>query len=120
MPQNKAVASQSANLAGLQIENDWQRDYQESEAFSHLLGYIGLVAKNDLITNPNLASNDLIGKSGLEIFYDNQLRGENGKTVSFQNVQGKILAENLTKYPKAGQFLKTFIDADFQNYFLIA
>lgn len=117
LPQNKAVVSQSANLTGLQIENDWQRDYQKSKAFSHLLGYIGLVTKNDLVANHNLASNDLVGKNGLEAYYDNQLRGENGKTVSFQNVQGKILAENSTKHPEAGQPLKTFIDADFQNYF---
>ena len=117
LPQNKAVIFQSANLTGLQIESGWQRDYQESKAFSHLLGYVGLVAKNDLVVNPDLTSNDLIGKNGLEAYYDRQLRGENGKITIFQNVQGKILTENLTKQPKAGQPLKTFIDADLQNYF---
>jgi len=115
--QNTAVALQSADLPGLQIENDWQRDYQGTEAFSHLLGYVGLVAKNDLIVNSNLTSNDMIGKSGLEAYYDNQLRGKNGAIINFRNAQGKILAENFTKESEVGKPLKTFIDADFQNYF---
>ncbi|MDP3052813.1 MAG: penicillin-binding transpeptidase domain-containing protein [bacterium] len=117
LPQSKAVALQGANLAGLQIENDWQRDYQGSEAFSHLLGYVGLVTKNDLTIDPDLVSDDLVGKSGLEAYYDNQLRGENGMITSFRNAKGKILAENLTKQSEPGQPLKTFIDADLQNYF---
>lgn len=115
--QSQAVNLQSANLAGLEIENDWQRDYLNPEAFSHLLGYVGLVTKNDLVSYPELVSDDLIGKTGLEAYYDNQLRGENGETTNYRNAGGKILAENLTREPQAGQPLKTFIDADFQEYF---
>ena len=117
LSQSQAVKLQSANLAGLEIENDWQRDYLQPEIFSHLLGYVGLVDKNDLQNNPNLVSDDLIGKDGLEAFYDKQLRGENGETVNFRDVQGKILTENFSRPSKLGQNLKTFIDADFQKYF---
>jgi len=117
LPQNEAVALGSADLPGLEIENDWQRDYQNPEAFSHLLGYVGLVTRKDLIANPDLVSDDLIGKSGLEAYYDGQLRGDNGVITSFKNAHGKILDENLTKQPESGQPLETFIDADFQNYF---
>ncbi|MFA5083915.1 MAG: penicillin-binding transpeptidase domain-containing protein [Candidatus Paceibacterota bacterium] len=117
LSQNEAVALKGANLAGLQIENDWQRDYQNSEAFSHLLGYVGLATKNDIIANPDLVSDDLVGKSGLEAYYDDLLRGKDGTITSFKNAQGKILTENLTKQSEPGQPLKTFIDADFQNYF---
>lgn len=117
LPQNQAVSLQSANLPGLEIENDWRRDYLEPEAFSHFLGYVGLVDKNDLQTNAGLVSDDLIGKAGLEAFYDEKLRGQNGETTDYRNARGKILAENLTREPQAGQNLKTFIDADFQKYF---
>lgn len=117
LPQSQAVALQSANLAGLQIENDWQRDYLEPETFSHLFGYVGLVTKNNLLNNLDLVSDDLIGKAGLEAYYDSQLRGKNGKTTSFRDARGRILAENLTRQSQAGQPLKTFIDAEFQEYF---
>jgi penicillin-binding protein 2 len=117
LPQSQAVALQSVNLAGLQIENDWQRDYSGPETFSHLLGYVGLVTKSDLLNNPDLVADDLIGKTGLEAYYDSQLRGENGKTTSFRDARGRILAENLTRQPQAGQPLQTFIDAEFQEYF---
>lgn len=117
LSQNQAITLQSANLDGLEIENDWQRDFLGPEAFSHLLGYVGLVTKNNLLNNPDLVSDDLIGKTGLEAYYDNQLRGKNGETINYRNARGKILTENLTQEPQAGQPLKTFIDADFQNYF---
>jgi len=118
LSQDKAVILQgSDDLPGFQIESDWQRDYQGSEAFSHLLGYVGLAAKSDIIANPSLGSDDVVGESGLEAYYDKQLRGENGIITSFFDAQGKILTQNLTKEPEAGQPLKTFIDADFQNYF---
>jgi len=117
LPQSQAVFLQSVNLIGLEIQNDWQRDYSHPEALSHLLGYVSLVTKNDLRSNPELVSDDLIGKAGLEAFYDEQLRGQNGETTDFRNARGKILAENLTRESQAGQSLKTFIDADFQEYF---
>jgi len=76
-----------------------------------------LATKNDLVANSNLVSDDLVGKSGLEAYYDNQLRGKNGIITSFRNAHGQILDQNLTKQPEIGSPLKTFIDADFQNYF---
>jgi penicillin-binding protein 2 len=117
LPQNQAVTLEGDDFPGLQIESDWQRDYKNSGAFSHLLGYVGLVTKNDLITKPGLVSDDVVGKSGLEAYYDNELRGENSIITSFRNAHGQILDQNLTKQPQAGLPLKTFIDADFQNYF---
>lgn len=116
LPPSQAVILQNENLPGLIIENNWQRNYTNPSIFSHLLGYIGLADKNDLTEHPDWVSDELTGKSGLESFYDNLLRGKNGRTINFRNVRGEILAEALAETPKIGQSLTTFIDAEFQEY----
>jgi len=45
---------------------------------AHVLGYVGEVSPGDLKKNANYRSGDLIGKSGLEEVFDEQLRGVNG------------------------------------------
>lgn len=113
---SQAVILQNEKLPGLLIESNWRRKYFNPPVFSHLLGYVGLADKNDLAEHPEWISDELNGKSGLESFYDNLLRGKNGKTINLRNARGEILAETLTELPKAGQPLTTFIDAEFQEY----
>lgn len=104
------------NAKGLRIEPSFKRTYKPAQAFSHLIGYTGLVNTEDLAENPSLFIDDKIGRSGLESFYDEYLRGENGKEVFFRNAAGKIEEERSLKESKSGFSLRTFIDAELQEY----
>lgn len=112
----QTIAIRTSGIKSLIVENDYRRDYK-NPAFSHLVGYVNLVSSSDLRDNDDLALNDLIGKSGLELFYDNELRGDNGFITISRNAKGELENIQRTSEPIAGEVLQTTIDAEFQEYF---
>jgi len=76
-----------------------------------------LVNSQDLRENEELVLNDLIGRAGLEAFYDDRLRGKNGAIALYRNAKGEVEATTRVKEPIAGNRLETTLDADFQRYF---
>ncbi len=70
------MATQSAR-----IRYSWQRQYVLSSALAHVLGYIGPVTAEDLLADSTLAISDQVGKSGLELVFDDQLQGQAGSQV---------------------------------------
>lgn len=112
----QVVALTALDLKGVYIEPTFKRIYEYPFAFSHVLGYTGLVNTNDLKNNTNLFVDDKIGRSGLEAFYDEYLRGNNGKEVLFRNARGKVEEERSVQEPQSGSALYTFIDAELQKY----
>lgn len=112
----QAIAIKSLNLKSLVVENDYERNYLDP-AFSHLVGYVGLVSSDDLNENEKLVLNDLIGRAGLEAYYDEILRGENGAIGIFRNAEGKIESVSRKKDESPGENLETTIDVELQKYF---
>lgn len=113
---DQALALRSLNLTSLVVENDYRRVYIDP-AYAHVVGYVGLVNENDLKNNPTLVLNDSIGRAGLEAFYDEVLRGENGAIAVARNAMGELEAIERTSEPVAGESIETTIDAEFQKYF---
>ncbi|MDD3085216.1 MAG: hypothetical protein PHU32_05015, partial [Candidatus ainarchaeum sp.] len=71
-------------MPGVSISVKMRRKYLSSEdnslSLSHFLGYIGKISEKDLtIFGDEYSSIDYIGKSGLEYFYENELKGIKGK-----------------------------------------
>lgn len=112
----ETIAIRTSGIKSLIVENDYKRNYK-SQAFSHVIGYVNLVSSDDLRSNENLALNDLIGKSGLELFYDDELRGDNGFITISRNAKGELEDIQRTSEPIAGEIMQTTIDAEFQEYF---
>lgn len=107
----------AANLDGIEIDPSFQRGQVVPLKFAHVIGYTGLVNKNDLKSDPSLSIDDQIGRSGLEAYYDGYLRGVNGEKMILTSAQGRTEAERVIKQPVSGDNLKTFIDKDLQSYF---
>ncbi len=112
----QAIAVKTLGLKSLIVENDYRRDYKDP-AFAHVVGYVGLVANKDLRANGELVLNDSIGRSGLESYYDNLLRGKNGAITAYRNARGEVESVSRTRDPEPGHEIKTTIDADLQKYF---
>lgn len=112
----QAIAVKTLGLKSLIVESDYRRNYKDP-AFAHVLGYVGLVNGEDLLANEELVLNDLIGRSGLEAYYDNTLRGKNGAVTAYRNALGEVESVSRTKEPEPGGELKTTIDAGLQKYF---
>lgn len=112
----QVIAIESLGFKSLNVEQSFKREYI-SPAFSHVVGYVGLVSQEDLQQNQRLVLNDSIGRSGLEAYYDELLRGDNGKVTVFSDSSGDIGEVVRTREPIAGSELKTTIDAGLQKAF---
>lgn len=100
---------------GVRIELQPKRHYKSGNGLAHILGYIGRVSKDDIKNNLHLYNNDYIGKTGLEFFYDNILRGENGRRKIDIDALLNIKKESVLAESRSGENLVLSIDADYQN-----
>ena len=67
------------NIDGAELEKSSVRNYVDGNYFSNLIGYNGRINKDELEKHPDYLLNDIIGKNGLELVYEKQLRGKYGK-----------------------------------------
>ena len=103
----EAIAVRALALDGLHVENDYRREYDDGPIFAPIIGYTG-VSETD---------NSIVGKMGLERFYDDQLRGEDGTYVYVRNALGEVLDERVSLEAISGEKMETTIDAGLQRYF---
>lgn len=86
---------------------------------AHVLGYIGPVSDSELAerdgTDDELQSTDLIGRSGLERYYDSQLRGEPGVTTYAIDRTMAVIGKVKETAPTSGSYLVLGIDAAVQK-----
>lgn len=93
------------------------RSYPEGETAAHIIGYTGRIIPGG--SRP-LENNDLIlpeeeGRDGLELVFDEFLRGERGKISLLLDEDGNITGKTIDRKPKAGLTLVTTIDLDTQK-----
>ncbi|MCD4683916.1 MAG: penicillin-binding protein 2 [Bacteroidales bacterium] len=87
---------------------------------AHLLGYIGEVNNSEINKDPYYKMGDYIGKSGIEKFYEKQLRGVKGSDIVMVDVhnreQGSYRGGRFDTPSEPGENLYLSIDADLQTY----
>src|SRR6266851_4689500 len=93
-----------------------RRLYPRNGFMAHLIGYVGEVSEGMLnqprweLYNPG----DVVGKSGVELQYNQLLMGKNGARRSIVNSRGKEM-QSLSETPAVpGQQLKLTLDIDLQ------
>ena len=65
---------------------------------AHTLGNIGEVGKKDLEQDSYYKGGDYIGKSGIESFYENELRGEKGMKIIVVDVHNREKERSQLRY----------------------
>src|SRR5919205_760456 len=77
------VSERSEEFGGLVINDDYVRNYPNGQLLAHVLGHTGAVTQEELdsgdSTFKGLDNNAVVGKEGVERFYEETLRGEPGK-----------------------------------------
>lgn len=101
------------NLDNFEIEKKMIREYDNAEAFSHLIGYTGKISPEELSSDYSLK--DYIGKTGLEKFYENYLRINPGKLKIEKDAVGRIKSEEVADMAESGNSLVLWIDAGLQK-----
>jgi len=77
---------------------------------------VGRVSAEDIQKNPLYSNFVKIGKAGLESFYEDNLRGQDGEIKVLRNAYMEILGQSVVKEPVVGNNLYLTIDADLQEY----
>ncbi|HRH46445.1 MAG TPA: penicillin-binding protein 2, partial [Pyrinomonadaceae bacterium] len=111
------VESHEIEFPELRIEIQPQRNYVLKKTLAHVLGYVGEISPTQL-KKPEYQGfhpGDVIGKGGIEQYYDQYLRGIDGYREVVVDSRGHVQSEIKTVPPQSGQDLYTTIDLDLQN-----
>jgi len=117
MPQVAMIQAQAVTFPELNVEPVQRRSYPYGTMAAHILGFIGETSEKDLGTRKDLKQGDLIGKRGVELMYDQYLRGKDGAQYWEYDSHGRRLAEYrpARKSPAAGDNIYLTIDFDLQR-----
>lgn len=107
-----------ADMPGVSVTIQPGRRYIGGETFSPLLGYIGLPDQEEWprLREQGYQFNQPVGKTGIELRYESELRGMVGWASNEVNAYGDIVNVLQTEEPAPGNSLRMSVDLDLQNY----
>jgi len=70
---------------GFYLITSTKREYMDGPQFSHLIGYVGKVSREDMARDRYYLPSDTIGRLGVEASYEQVLRGTHGQLVFASN-----------------------------------
>jgi penicillin-binding protein 2 len=107
-------------LSGIGHQIESKRHYPSDISGSHIFGYLREADRSEYEASQDLRLGDKIGKSGLEMVYEDALRGELGVEFQTVNAFGQALGaydgERSGRNPLQGDNIYTTIDAELQAY----
>ena len=93
-----------------------RRLYPRNGFMAHLIGYVGEVSE-DMLNQPEWElynPGDVVGKSGVELEYNQLLMGKNGSRQVLVNSRGREIRQLEEKPAEPGRTLKLTVDIDLQ------
>ena len=105
------------SLPGVYIETEPIRNYPGNNVASHILGYVGLPTDKELedVKEQNYQPWEIIGKDGIELYYNSTLRGKQGIKEIEVNAEGNIVKVIGETIPISGNNIYLTIDKDLQK-----
>lgn len=104
---------------GVSVKNRTVRTYPYKAA-GHVLGYLTKINQRDLKKDQFYSENDYIGSSGIERYYEKELRGEKGYKYYLKDINGNHISSYqegvMDEIPQAGKNLKISLSAELQAY----
>jgi penicillin-binding protein 2 len=100
------ISERTEEFPGVTVNDDYVRNYPKREVAAHVLGYTGAITQEELEqeTFKDLSNDSVVGKSGVERYYEEVLRGEAGKQVYNVDALGRIVPEG-SRVNSMGQFV---------------
>ena len=96
----------SLEIRSLRFEATWRRAYPQGRAFSHVIGVCGAEGEGE---------GEGEGLEGLELAFDEVLRGRDGKRKLVKDARGRRLEEETIEPPRPGATLRLALDARLQE-----
>lgn len=109
--------TKNMEFPGFSIQTLPVRDYLNPEAFSHVLGYSGVISEGEykILKSKGYVSEDYIGKTGIEQIYEQHIKGINGKDQIEVDAFGKVVKVLGKVEPKPGNTVQLNINKGLQE-----
>lgn len=110
------LALERHHLDGLEIEPYLTRRYPYGEALAHVVGYVARLDADDLagLDPDDYRATTHIGKTGIELYYEDRLHGTSGIEWVETNARGRTVRVLERTDPVPGEDLRLNLDLDLQ------
>jgi penicillin-binding protein 2 len=112
------VSEHREDFPGVRAQPLAMRNYVNGKVGAQVLGYVGEINGEELTAQSKSAHyelGDTIGKSGVELTYESDLRGKAGSNTVEVDSTGRVLRTISSKAPKPGRDVKLTLDLDVQK-----
>ncbi|MBQ6826109.1 MAG: hypothetical protein IJP34_05580 [Clostridia bacterium] len=113
----RRISESSFRLSGVTVEVVPFREYTDTTLAVNLIGSVGPIFKEDWETykEKGYSYNDKVGKSGIEKWGEEYLRGIDGEVTYKLDAEGNIISKEITKEPIAGKTIMLTMDKKIQQ-----
>jgi penicillin-binding protein 2 len=115
--QTARLAEAQSDLPGVDMEEQPVRNYPYGKLGAHLFGYVGIIDEDEYQARKRqgYSPNDVVGKDGLENYYDSYLHGRAGGEQVEVNAAGALVRRLKPLDPVPGDTLVTTLDWHLQK-----
>lgn len=116
----RKISESSFRLDGVSVEVVPFREYADTSLAVNLIGTVGPIFEEDWDKGENYKEkgysfNDKVGKSGVEKWAEEYLRGTDGELTYYIDADGNIIKTEVTKEPVAGKTVMLSLDRKIQR-----
>jgi penicillin-binding protein 2 len=106
-----------SELPGVRVVVEARREYLNGPLLSHVVGFVGSIDESEYATlaDDGYQLNDEIGKTGVELTYEQALRGTPGKKVVEADASGREVRTIQEQPATAGASIVLSLDIDLQQ-----
>ena len=114
---NQELKNELLTIPGVMINKEDGRVYSLGKEASHLIGYVQPISSEELKENEGkgYTTNSLIGKTGLELAYEDTLRGIDGTDIYIVDENENRVSTIAKQDKKDGKDVKLTIDSNLQK-----
>lgn len=111
------IRERSEDYPGVDVREDWRRQYPYSPLASHVIGFLGAIRESELTYYRNLGYDPdaRVGQFGVEQTYESVMRGTPGFVRYEVDSRGRILRQLERQEPVPGNDIQLSIDLDMQQ-----
>ncbi|HYF91477.1 MAG TPA: penicillin-binding protein 2 [Symbiobacteriaceae bacterium] len=115
--QYAAIVERKGELPGVEVQSHPVREYQYKDMAAHMLGYVNQVSQDEIDQSheDKYILGELVGRTGLEAYYDDFLRGKPGVRQVEINNYFQPLGEVQATDPEPGNSIVLTVDAGLQQ-----
>ena len=112
------LRERSEDFPGIDIREDWRREYPYAPMASHVIGFLGAIKESEISYYKNLGYDPdaRVGQFGVEQTYESVLRGTPGYVKYEVDSLGRFLRQLERKEAVPGNDIQLTIDLDIQQF----